>query len=436
MMIGAAANFHADVNTSWDKNGLLKNFNRAWFLTEKLFSSLTSQAFYKQPDPRRNPLIFYYGHSAAFYINKLRLAGLAETAIDEIYDSLFAVGVDPENPRQLKPPVYPDLDDVKDYRHNIYEKVIHVINSLEICERVEWNTPVWALLMSIDHELIHFETSSVLLRSLEDTLLEKPDGFEYFPDDKTNSTSKFQYFDKAEVVLGRPANSDAYGWDNEFGSLRVDVRPFGVSNHMVTNGKFEEFVREGGYQDARFWSKIGWEWVKSNQVECPRFWIDRGGIFSLRLLFDVVDMKANWPVEVTAHEAEAYCSWKGNDYRLMSEAEWRLCYELTKTSKNEVNHQGRFFSPSTVGCNQDAPVTDLLGNVWDIIANDFYPLPGFRSSKYYLDFSTPYFGEKHGMMLGGSWASFGSSSSEYYRLWFRRDFNQHAGFRLAKPSAS
>ncbi len=41
----------------------------------------------------------------------------------------------------------------------------------------------------------------------------------------------------------------------------------------------------------------------------------------LRLMFDVVDMPTNWPVEVVYHEAKAFCSWKGIDYRLITEAE-------------------------------------------------------------------------------------------------------------------
>ncbi len=38
-------------------------------------------------------------------------------------------------------------------------------------------------------------------------------------------------------------------------------------------------------------------------------------------MFDIVDMPTNWPVEVNYHEAKAYCKWKGEDYRLLTEAE-------------------------------------------------------------------------------------------------------------------
>ena len=38
-------------------------------------------------------------------------------------------------------------------------------------------------------------------------------------------------------------------------------------------------------------------------------------------MFDVLSMPCDWPVEVTYHEAKAYCKWKGPGYRLPSEAE-------------------------------------------------------------------------------------------------------------------
>jgi hypothetical protein len=38
-------------------------------------------------------------------------------------------------------------------------------------------------------------------------------------------------------------------------------------------------------------------------------------------MFNIVDMPFNWPVEIVYHEAKAFCKWKGESYRLISEAE-------------------------------------------------------------------------------------------------------------------
>ena len=74
---------------------------------------------------------------------------------------------------------------------------------------------------------------------------------------------------------------------------------------------------------------------------------------------------------------------------------------------------------------------DIYGNVWDWLSDDFYALEGFNVHPWYKEFSAPYMDSEHGMMAGGAWATTGTGASKYYRLWFRRYFYQHAGFRLA-----
>ena len=47
---------------------------------ESLFATLTcDEAYYIKPIALRHPLIFYFGHTATFFINKLALAGLVGT---------------------------------------------------------------------------------------------------------------------------------------------------------------------------------------------------------------------------------------------------------------------------------------------------------------------------------------------------------------------
>ena len=62
-----------------------------------LFSALRDEAtFYLPPYHQlRHPLIFYYGHVAALYVNKLRLAEVLDEPIKLEYEAqLFEVGVE------------------------------------------------------------------------------------------------------------------------------------------------------------------------------------------------------------------------------------------------------------------------------------------------------------------------------------------------------
>jgi hypothetical protein len=74
---------------------LLEYFQNSWCLTEVIFSGLIEEAFYRPPYHNlRHPLIFYYGHPASVYINKLRVAGLLQNSVHAIYEAIFETGVD------------------------------------------------------------------------------------------------------------------------------------------------------------------------------------------------------------------------------------------------------------------------------------------------------------------------------------------------------
>ena len=42
----------------------------------------------------RHPQIFYYGHTACLYINKLRVSGVLNNPVNAYFESIFEVGVD------------------------------------------------------------------------------------------------------------------------------------------------------------------------------------------------------------------------------------------------------------------------------------------------------------------------------------------------------
>ena len=49
---------------------ILQYFISTWELYESLFKALSSDAaYYMRPQPLRHPLIFYYGHTAVFFVN-------------------------------------------------------------------------------------------------------------------------------------------------------------------------------------------------------------------------------------------------------------------------------------------------------------------------------------------------------------------------------
>jgi 5-histidylcysteine sulfoxide synthase len=421
-----------------NKSELKNYFINAWELYEMLFSAIDNEkTYYTQPDPLRNPLIFYYGHTAAFFINKMKMAGLIKSGLNTHFDEIFAKGVDPNLQEDFNNvDLWPSLEEVHSYRKSVRKIVLDTIEAIDV-DSINEESPYWALLMGIEHDRIHFETSSVLIRQLSDHLVTRPEDWNYAPSNVSENENEWISYEGGVVTLGRGNESDIFAWDNEFGERNVSVNSFKVTKNLITNKEFMVFLKEG-YNDKRFWSLEGWEWKEQTNTQHPKFWIQENDFWKYRAMFDVLDMPMDWPVEVNAYETLAYCKWVGDDIRLLTEAEFNYAANMNQRVEPIFSGIGNlnftFGSPSPVGWLNDpeSDLNDLYGNVWDWLSDEFNPLEGFEAHPLYEDFSEPYFDSDHLMMLGGSWATTGTGASKFYRLWFRKFFYQHAGFRLAK----
>ncbi|MDB9486179.1 5-histidylcysteine sulfoxide synthase [Dolichospermum circinale CS-537/01] len=421
---------------------LLKYFENSWQMEETLMKSvIKEETFYLSPDPLRNKLIFYLGHSAVFYINKLIQVGLLKNRINPQYETLFEIGVDPETPAELEEAIqgfnWPDVEKVWEYRNKARSEITAIINNTTLNLPIHQQHPIWALLMGIEHSRIHLETSSMLLRQLPIDKLKRPKGWNYAPSNGEIPNNQMREIPGGVVKLGKNQDDLTFGWDSEYGNLEVEVQPFLASQYLITNGEFLEFVQAGGYNNSNYWNAESWEWKQLYNVEYPKFWITQENNYRYRATFDEIDLPLDWPVEVNHYEAMAYCQWKGKNTRLMTEAEWNQALKISEDYRlsNNYNLNLQFISPTPVGMfseNNQSAISDLRGNVWEWLSSTFYSLPGFQTHNLYPDQSAPFFDNKHFMMLGGSWATNGTMALACYRNWFRPFFYQHVGFRIAE----
>ena len=421
---------------------LLNYFENSWEMEETLMKSvIKEETFYLNPDPLRNKLIFYLGHSAVFYINKLIQVGLLTNRINPQYETLFEIGVDPETPAELEEAIqgfnWPDVEKVWEYRNKARSEITAIINNTTLNLPIHQQHPIWALLMGIEHSRIHLETSSMLLRQLPIDKLQRPQRWNYAPSNGEIPDNQMREIPGGVVKLGKNQDDLTFGWDSEYGNLEVEVKPFLASQYLITNGEFLEFVQAGGYNNSNYWNAESWTWKQLYNVEYPKFWIAQENNYRYRATFDEIDLPLDWPVEVNHYEAMAYCQWKGKNTRLMTEAEWNQALKISEDSRlsNNYNLNLQFISPTPVGMfseNNQSGISDLRGNVWEWLSSRFYPLPGFQTHDLYPDQSAPFFDNKHFMMLGGSWATNGTMALPCYRNWFRPFFYQHVGFRIAE----
>jgi 5-histidylcysteine sulfoxide synthase/putative 4-mercaptohistidine N1-methyltranferase len=477
------------LNLNAGRSGILHYFENSWALTETLFSALTSEeAYYLRPYHKtRHPLIFYYCHPVTFYINKLLVAGLITEPVNKHFEVLFETGVDEmswDDLHEGDQSIWPPLHEVVAYRRQVYEIVRQLIQTEPLFDQpITMDSPGWALVMCFEHERIHLETSSVLMRELPPEHVKTPASWPQIllrPEPQPNTSPLAGVHYPAEnplipvaassVRLGKPRDWPSFGWDNEYGEDTRSTAPFKASQRLISNGEFYEFVASGAYLDDRYWSENGLAWRRFRNTRWPTFWVQDGPVgshrFRLRTTFSVEDMQWDWPVVTNYYEATAYCAWRGErdgvstPYRLLQEkehvamrepalqqaADWQperpalldldrvMADEAELAAGYEVNNNLHFgsespvdrFPPNSLGFN------DVFGNVWQWCEDTFHPLPGFRIHPYYVDFSTPCFDDRHQMILGGSFISTGDEASMWSRFHFRPHFFQHAGFRIVQ----
>jgi 5-histidylcysteine sulfoxide synthase len=353
-----------NLGPSCTKQSLQDYFDNTWTLTEVLLSSLQGEEAFMRPPYHdlRHPMIFYYGHPAALYINKLRVAGLLKDPINPYYESIFETGVDEMSWDDLsknKLP-WPSVAEVREYRKKVYKTVTNLIQSLSDaqCSNISQQSPLWALAMGFEHERIHLETSSVLINELPIRFVGFPEGFpKYHPStpEKRQAVRKpvagvhYPVNDMIDVPsqtiqIGKPRNFPSYGWDNEYGHREYEVPAFKASKFKISNGEFLEFVKDNGYARRELWTEVGWKWRAFRNVKWPTFWIRVGPQgnheYDMRLIFDESPMAWNWPVCVNFHEAVAFAQWKsaktGKNYRILTEVEHRAIRDPEASSSHRV----------------------------------------------------------------------------------------------------
>lgn len=383
---------------------ILRYFDTTFDIDEALLEVLKfDEAFFRRADPLRHPLIFYFGHTAVFYINKLVLAKLIDRRINPVIESIFAVGVDEMSWDDLDEAHYdwPTVSEVQAYRNAVRERVTRLIETMPLTLPIAWDSPWWLIMMGIEHARIHLETSSVLIRQLPLDQVRPHPLWEICPNTGEPPENRLLPVTSGSVQLGRSRDDALYGWDNEFGQFAEQVEPFRASRMLVSNREFLSFIEDRGYRIQKWWTKEGWNWRQYEKAEYPRFWRPAGsGAYRLRCMVEEIDMPWDWPAEVNYLEAKAFCNWKsavsGKSLRLPTEAEWyRLRDSLIETDQpywpeapGNINLE-HYASPCPVTEFELGDFCDVIGNVWQWTETPITGFKGFEIHPYYDDFSTP-----------------------------------------------
>ena len=420
-------------------------FLQTYELDERLFDLLKDKkSLYEQPNSLRQPLIFYYGHTATFFMNKLNVANITQQRVNKTYEAIFAIGVDEMSWDDLNDENYtwPTYEQTKTYRDEVRKLVLEIIDTLEFTMPINWESPMWIIIMGIEHEHIHIETSSVLIRELGIEHLSNEELFTYNNEGKqTYPQNELIEVKGGEVLLEKDRNNPVfYAWDNEFSFHKALIKDFKASKYLVSNGEYLEFVKEGAYSKLHYFTKEGIKWLDFTQAKMPTFWIKEEGEYYLREINRIVPLPLNYPVDINVFEAEAFCKYKSEKFgiqvRLPSEDEYYRLNDYVKAQaklkSGEANIGLKYFNQTPVDKYKFGEFFDVVGNVWQWSITPIYPFDGFETHPSYDDFTTPTFDDRHALIKGGSFISLGNEILRSARYAFRKHFFQHAGFRYVK----
>lgn len=201
-----------------------------------------------------------------------------------------------------------------------------------------------------------------------------------------------------------------FAFDNELHAHNVEVAAFAIDRAPVTWQRFIAFVEAGGYDEAGWWTPEGRAWRRASSPGHPRY-LRRtdDGRWQRAQYGQWLDLPLDRPaVNLTRHEAQAWCRWAGR--RLPDEFEW-------EAAATRAAADGEAFE---------------WGQVWEWTASSFAPYPGFEPHPY-RDYSSPWF-DGRPVLKGASFATAPRMKHPRYRNYFPAERNDiFAGFRSCAP---
>ena len=302
---------------------LLKKYKAVRKHSEEICKPLQTEDYVVQPIVDVSPPKWHIGHTTWFFetfVVKPNLNDYVE--FDPQYGYVFNSYYETAGARVIRTDrgnlSRPTVEDIYKFRKYVDEAMSRLLQKNVSKELEE------LIILGLNHEQQHQE---LLATDIKYILGNNPlfPAYKNEADANKNSLVKektdFIKINKGIYKIG--FEGDGFCFDNELNRHEVLLQDFSISNNLVTNGEFMEFMNAGGYKNFNYWHSEGWEWVKANQINAPLYWHlidDEWYNYTLQGLqkVDVNDVLCH----VSFFEAWAYASWKG--MRLPTEFEWEV----------------------------------------------------------------------------------------------------------------
>jgi iron(II)-dependent oxidoreductase len=360
---------------------MLEDLDAARERTLELIAGIDDEQLEAVHSPIMSPLVWDLGHIAAYedlwICHRLGDRPLLRPDLASLYDAF-------ETPRAVRGEIESlDPDEARAYLAEVRGRTARTLAETGLGDGVICE-------MVLRHELQHSETMrqtmaiAGLLPEGEPPLLPHPHAEPGW----------------LEVPAGRfamGAEDAGFAYDNERPRHEVELPPFAIARLPVSNASWMRFSEGGGYVRREWWSDEGWAWKEEYDISHHAA---------------VADGHPEAPVcHVSWFEADAFA--RAHHARLPTEAEWERA--------STWNRDGR-----------EGP--EAVGEVWEWTSSHFGGYPGFEAYPY-REYSEVFFGDRHRVLRGGSWATHPRVAGPTFRNWDLPERRQiFAGLRLARDA--
>ena len=379
---------------------LVQKFKEVRLHTEHICNPLKTEDYSVQPSIDVSPPKWHLAHSTWFFEQFVLVPHKKEYHVfDADFAYLFNSYYNNAGERVLRPNrglmTRPTVSEVYIYRQHVTDNMLAFLQS-DIDQNI-----LDLVIIGINHEQQHQE---LLAYDIKYILGHQPT----FPSYKnefqlTEDTGKKNFINFDEGVYEIGYQADGFCFDNELGVHKTYIQPFSISNQLVTNAEYMQFIEAGGYENFNLWHAEGWDFIQKNNIKAPLYWHFTDDTWKYYNFSGLENVAPALPVtHISYYEAYAYAEWKG--MRLPTEFEWEV-------AADNLN----------------------WGSLWEWTASAYQPYPNFAKAPGALGEYNGKFMLNLQVLRGASITTPKDHSRKTYRNFFHASLQwMFSGMRLVK----
>lgn len=379
----------------------LSRYNRVRKHTEDICSPLKTEDYVAQPIADVSPPKWHLAHTTWFFETFLLKQHLPNYKVfNEQFAYLFNSYYVSAGERMLRPDrgnmTRPTVEEIYQYRAYV-NGYMHQLLANKISDELASVVEIGLQHEQQHQELLFYDIKYILGHNPLFPVYDSK--FEEYTSNKTKQD--FIRLEKGNYKIGHQGNG--FSFDNEFARHEVHLEGALISNKLVTNAEYAEFIESGAYDDHQYWHSDARNWLDQTGINAPLYWHKIEGEWYYYTFGGLKRIDENAPLmHVSFYEAYAFAEWKA--MRLPTEFEWEVASEQLK-----------------------------WGERWEHTGSAYLPYPGYKKPPGAIGEYNGKFMVNQMVLRGASVATPENHSRNTYRNFFHPHLQwQFNGIRLAK----